>query len=201
MASRLACSPQNHTDELFKVLLSRRSRPCVVFLDVDLNVAFADPYALTLLRTRFGPCPQLSTLPSSVHDPIADLIRRWDDRGTLSDDVIGPIEGLALRVVPLSGPQGSFYAVFFQEDVHREDLRAAVAEFSFTPRELDVLDLILGGMNAAEIAEDLHIAEVTVFDHFKHISQKTNARNRADMLGKVFNWQAGLTGKGPSRGG
>ena len=82
--------------------------------------------------------------------------------------------------------------LLFEKEARREDLKEAVTRFSLTPREVEVLDLILDGMSAAEIAEDLHIAEVTVFDHFKHINNKTNARNRADMLAKIFNWQPAL---------
>ncbi|HTJ28661.1 MAG TPA: helix-turn-helix transcriptional regulator [Candidatus Limnocylindria bacterium] len=195
MASRLAAARQA-PDECFKALLSRRSRPYIVLLDADLNVAFADPYAFTLLEARFG-YRQTTELPPPLRDSIEALIRRRRDDGALPENVIGPIDGLVLRIVPLAGPLGSFYAIFVEKEARREDLTDAVTQFSLTPREVEVLELILGGMNAAEIAEALHIAEVTVFDHFKHISQKTDARNRADMLAKIFNWQADLTGKGP----
>jgi DNA-binding NarL/FixJ family response regulator len=114
----------------------------------------------------------------------------------LPDSVIGPIAGLVLRVVPLTGALGTFYGIFIEKEARREDLTDAVAQYSLSPREVEVLALILDGMNAAEIAEALHIAEVTVFDHFKHISQKTDARNRADMLAKIFNWQTELTNNG-----
>lgn len=200
MAMRFTHSPQNEADELFNMLLSRRSRPCVAFLDAELDVAFADTGALTLLRTHFGEHRWTSALPVLVRDAIADLVRRSDDADACTEEVIGPLEGLVLRVIPLAGPQESFYAVFFQKEAHREDLADAVMQYAFTARELEVLDLVLGGMNAAEIAAGLHIASVTVFDHFKHISQKTNARNRADMLAKIFNWQAGLAGNGSAAG-
>jgi DNA-binding CsgD family transcriptional regulator len=134
------------------------------------------------LETRF---PDLQT-------SLRELIRRWSESAPFSEELIGPVAGLILRVVPLSGPLGHFYAIFFEREARREDLSQAVARFSFTPREVEVLDRILNGMNAAEIAEDLCIAEVTVFDHFKHISHKTKARNRADMLAKIFNWQSDL---------
>lgn len=198
MAMRFACSPQHHTDELFDLLLRRRSRPCVALLDAGLDVAFADIGVWTLLRAHFG--AWTSTLPVAVRDAIAELIRRPDGDDARAEGVIGTLEGLVLRVVPLSGPQGNFYAVFFQKEARREDLTDAVTQYAFTSREVEVLELVLGGMNAAEIAAGLHIASVTVFDHFKHISQKTNARNRADMLAKIFNWQAGLTGSGSTAG-
>ena len=200
MASRVSRLQQT-PDECLKALLSRRSRPNVVFLDVDLNVVFADPNALTLLERHFGPSHDTSALPPPLHESVKDLIRRWHDDGVASEDVVGPIEGLVLRLVALSGPHGSLYAAFVEREARREDLTDAVTHFSLTPREVEVLGLILDGMNAAEIAQVLHIAEVTVFDHFKHISQKTSARNRADMLAKIFNWQTALTEKGSQRDG
>jgi DNA-binding CsgD family transcriptional regulator len=195
MASRLAAARQS-PDECFKALLNRRSRPCIFLLDVDLNIAFADPHASALIEATFG-YRQKGAFPPALRDSIEDVIRRRDDDGALPENVIGPIDGLVLRVVPLEGSLGSFYAIFAEKEARREDLTEAVNQFSLSPREIEVLELILDGRNAAEIAAALHIAEVTVFDHFKHISQKTDARNRGDMLAKIFNWQADLTGKGP----
>jgi DNA-binding CsgD family transcriptional regulator len=194
MHSRVAAARQT-PDECFKALLRRRSRPYVFFLDVNLNIAFADPHATTLLETRFG-YQQSGGLPTVLQNSIDDVVRQRNDDGALPDSVIGPIAGLVLRVVPLTGALGTFYGIFIEKEARREDLTDAVAQYSLSPREVEVLALILDGMNAAEIAEALHIAEVTVFDHFKHISQKTDARNRADMLAKIFNWQTELTNNG-----
>ncbi len=124
------------------------------------------------------------------------MIRSRARSDAASEQFFGPIAGRILRIVPLKGPQATrFYAAFLENEARREDLRDAVARFSFTPREVEVLNCILNGMSAAEIAEDLCIAQVTVFDHFKHISHKTKARNRADMLAKIFNWQPSIKSK------
>jgi DNA-binding CsgD family transcriptional regulator len=179
------------TDQFFNEVLKQRSRPYVVVLDDQLDLAFADPQALALLETHFQ-SDHASTLSTQVRDAVNELVQRWRQNESDSEVLAFSCNGVFFRVVPLMSPEGPFYAVFCEKEARREDLRQAVARFSFTPREVEVLDLILNGMNAAEIAETLHIAEVTVFDHFKHISHKTRARNRADMLAKVFNWQAVL---------
>ncbi len=187
----LAAQSAHQTDDLFKALLKRRSRPYVIVLDADLNVAFADSRALALLKTHFQAYdPRM--LPDALRDTVAEIIRRRGENAAAFEQPVGPVFGLVLRVIALSGEVGSFYAILFEKEARREDLKEAVTRFSLTPREVEVLDLILDGMSAAEIAEDLHIAEVTVFDHFKHINNKTNARNRADMLAKIFNWQPAL---------
>lgn len=173
---------QRQSDHVFKSLLEQRSRPYVLVFDADAGVAFAEPRALALLEARFP----------DFENSLGELIHRWNEKAPDSEQLIGPVAGLILRVVPLTGPLGNFHAIFFEREARREDLSQAVARFAFTPREVEVLDRILNGMNAAEIADDLCIAEVTVFDHFKHISHKTKARNRADMLAKIFNWQPDL---------
>ncbi len=182
------------TGELFNSLLKQRARPYVIVVDVHLEVALADPNALEFLRAQFQINDATSMLPAPLHEPVGHLIRQWSEKGAPLEQLVVAVGGLVLRVIPLPGPQENLYAVFIEKKVLREDLIDAVVRFSFTPREVEVLDLILGGMKAAEIAESLHIAEVTVFDHFTHISDKTQARNRADMLAKVFNWQKRQSG-------
>jgi len=180
-----------HTNEQFSLLLKRRSRPCVVIVDADLNVAFADSRAQAVLETHFQ-LRDLKTLPVVLKDAIAETIRRVPEGQVTSDHLVSFVAGFVLHVIALSGAHGLFYALLFEKDARREDLKEAVNRFLLTPREVEVLDLILEGLSAAEIAEGLNIKEVTVFDHFKHINDKTNARNRADMLAKIFNWQPAL---------
>lgn len=189
MSSLVAPSPDG-TDNLVDGVLKRRSRPCVLVVDGNLDVAFAEPRALALLQEQFPPHDASSVFPEALLQPLGDLIRRFEQQTTIDPkDAIRAVKGLVLRIVPLFGAQDRLYAVILEAQARREDLRDAVARFSLSPREIEVLEMILRGMTAAEIAATLHIAEVTVFDHFKHISMKTNARNRADMVGKIFNWQ------------
>lgn len=182
----MACSfaqIDNALDSVFKSLLKTRSRPYVVIFDANANMLFGEARALHM-RTRAE--------VRALEQEATELIRRKTDGEAITEEIVGPINGVILRVVPLNGAGGDLYAVFFEQEARREDLKQAVTRFSFTRREVEILDRILDGMNASEIADDLHIAEVTVFDHFKHISYKTKARNRADMLAKIFNWQPEL---------
>jgi len=182
---------RSHTDSLSKTVLQQRSRPYLLILDADFNIAFVDPEALAVLALHFRQFER-GTLPPALKTEITNVVEELSEDAGLSNRVIGPLAGLVLRVTRLEGSSSDFIAICFEEEARREDLRDVARRFSLTPREMEVLDLILGGMSAAEIAEGLNIAKVTVFDHFKHISDKTRARNRADMLAKVFNWQASL---------
>lgn len=51
-----------------------------------------------------------------------------------------------------------------------------------TPRELDVLKRISEGKNTQEIAEDLCLSPNTVDTHRRHLMEKLEARNVADLI-------------------
>jgi DNA-binding CsgD family transcriptional regulator len=59
-------------------------------------------------------------------------------------------------------------------------------ESSFiTRREMDVLNLLVKGFCAKEIASTLFISETTVITHKKHLKEKFNARNSAELISKA----------------
>jgi len=167
------------------VEFQRHSRPHIAIFNADLKIAFAD----ARVRDFLSPAPKGpgKTLLDLVQDELRSIIQR--DEKLESERLLGPVRGFVLRIVPLNGPLGSCYAICIEKEARREDMKEATARFSLSRRELEVLDRILQGMNATEIAQDLHIAETTVFDHFKRITQKTQARNRANMVARIFNWQ------------
>lgn len=57
-----------------------------------------------------------------------------------------------------------------------------VERFGLTPREADVLPLIIKGRTIARIQEELHISQGTVSTHTRHIYQKACVRNRQALL-------------------
>ena len=59
-----------------------------------------------------------------------------------------------------------------------------------TDRELEILNLVVRGMSAKEIAQVLSIAPKTVERHIDHVRMKTRTRNRIHMVAHAF--QQGL---------
>lgn len=55
-----------------------------------------------------------------------------------------------------------------------------------TPREVEVLGRIAGGLSNAEIAAALFVSEATVKTHINHIFAKTGMRDRAQLVGYAF---------------
>lgn len=60
------------------------------------------------------------------------------------------------------------------------------AAYGLTRRERDVAALLLQGLTTAEIAQRLWLSRHTVQDYVKAIYEKTDARDRADLVARVF---------------
>ncbi len=82
------------------------------------------------------------------------------------------------------------------------DPSAVIAEhFGLSPRECDVLPLLLEGRTIARIQEALFISQGTVSTHIRHIYQKTGAANRQDLIDMAQRVLAGECGDGGAAGG
>jgi len=55
-----------------------------------------------------------------------------------------------------------------------------------TPREVEVLELLIKGLCAKEIANKLFISETTVITHKKNLKEKFNARNTVELISKAY---------------
>lgn len=59
-------------------------------------------------------------------------------------------------------------------------------KFHLTPRERDIVNLVVRGKNSKEIAADMNISLNTERDHLKNIFRKMGVRNRSELIIKVF---------------
>lgn len=72
-------------------------------------------------------------------------------------------------------------AVSLEAGVRKEEHQPAL-----TKREMEVLDLLVKGMCAKEIADNLYISETTVITHKKNLKKKYNVRNTVELISKAF---------------
>jgi DNA-binding CsgD family transcriptional regulator len=143
-----------------------------------------------------------------------------DDRTKLRVDVDGVVESLIdecvregvrhsriafldpqrfVRVTRLDGPEGHLFAISVEFFRGGDSLSRATRKYQLTPREIDVLAMILEGASAAETAHALKIAETTVQGYYKRLLSKTKSRNRPAMVANVLDW--GGSGRRQSRSG
>jgi DNA-binding CsgD family transcriptional regulator len=89
----------------------------------------------------------------------------------------------------MSGPAGLFIGVRIDRFQAPNSLSEAAARFHITPRELQVLALMLDGRHLDEIGRLLSITSSTVQDHIKNMVTKTGSRNRSELIAHVLGWE------------
>ncbi|MFC4557615.1 LuxR C-terminal-related transcriptional regulator [Virgibacillus kekensis] len=72
------------------------------------------------------------------------------------------------------------------EEATDEFITFAIKELNISPREQEVLDLVIRGFNNREIGEKLFISSHTVKNHVTRIFQKLGVQDRAHAISKVY---------------
>ena len=140
---------------------------------------------LALVRWRAGECQQaLATL----RDELAPIVA-WNMPGLIL------LEGPALQPVLKAAAEAGIYPDFIERCLpaaHHNGTQALASpvdipgsQESLTPREVDILRLIVDGASNRNIADTLYITENTVKSHVTRILGKLNARSRTEATARV----------------
>jgi DNA-binding CsgD family transcriptional regulator len=158
-------------------------------LDGDLKIVLARSSeeqrrtALTGMRTQIA-----ERLPRVLEESVRELTAAWSTESVKSSGLARPVPFLVVRTQPLFGPAGLFTGVRIDRFQPSNSLTGAAAQFHISPREVQVLALLLDGYHLDQIAQQLHITSSTVQDHIKSMLDKTRSHNRSELLARVLGW-------------
>jgi DNA-binding CsgD family transcriptional regulator len=160
-------------------------------LNADLQIVLAwsakdqRRVALTGLDTRIA-----EHLPRLIEETVRQLTVAWSNKGDNQPGVAYPVPFLVVRTLPMSGPAGLFIGVRIERFDMPNSLTGAASAFHISPREVQVLALLLDGNRLDDIAKHLQITSSTVQDHIRSMIEKTASRNRSELIARVLGWES-----------
>jgi len=86
-----------------------------------------------------------------------------------------------LKGAPLQGSDGGMIAVTIRAATREEVLNLMCRAYALTPREREIMELVLAGASTRSIAEGLCISVNTLQDHLKAIFDKVGVRTRREL--------------------
>jgi DNA-binding CsgD family transcriptional regulator len=133
--------------------------------------------------------PMQNRLPLILQEAVRQLTAAWtSEPSSQQTGFARPVPFLVVRTRPMSGAAGLFIGVTIERSKQGRSLAGAAARFSISPREVQVLALLLDGLHLHEIAERLHITSSTVQDHIRRLLEKTDTHNRSEMTARILGW-------------
>ena len=165
-------------------LVAARERPDVVLMDCRLP-DMSGPAAAALIRTAV---PAAVFVFHSAYDSEPILLDAIDSgavaylaRSATADDIVEAIRRAALGEILI--PVGCFaQAVARQREGLSDRRRHQELRLLFTPRELEVLNLLAAGLATIAIAERLDIAAHTVEWHVRHVIEKLQVHSKLQAV-------------------
>lgn len=117
-----------------------------------------------------------------------DALRHEDRRVRHASVALGDGNTWEVEIVSLAGPgsQGHVLVLMSEARVPEADeIRERLERHRISHREAEVLALVLRGLKACEVAEELGISEYTVKDHLKHAYAKLGISSRTQLVSRL----------------
>ena len=177
------CQKYYHScKQLLKDLETESSPPSVVLMDIKMP-AMNGLDAIVPLKT-LSPGTSIIMLTSYDLDENIRLAMKRGASGYLlksssPEEIVRAIESAVEGGMPLDASIAKKMMASYVGWDQPEN------SYNLSPREKEVVKLVLEGLNNAEVAERLYISRYTVQTHMKNIFQKLDIHNRQKLLAKL----------------
>lgn len=85
----------------------------------------------------------------------------------------------------LQGEAGGRVAITIRAATADEVLEILCRAYELTPRESELVRLVVGGLRTQQLADRLFITPYTVKDHLKAVFEKVAVRSRGELVGRM----------------
>jgi DNA-binding NarL/FixJ family response regulator len=92
----------------------------------------------------------------------------------------------AIREIKTGAPMSAAIARRVLNFVRESDNTYRLKEFKLTPREVEILQLLVDGLSFKKIADRLFISSFTVHSHIKRIYEKLHVHSKAEAVAKAL---------------
>jgi DNA-binding CsgD family transcriptional regulator len=160
-------------------------------LDTDLEIIMAPTandkrWPATSGLERLMP----QRLPVILEETVRQLTCGWSMELQNEPCVAHLSPFLVVHAQPMSGPTGLLIGVRIERALPANSLTTPATRFHISPREVQVLALLLDGDHLDQVATHLNITSSTVQDHIKSMLDKTGSRNRSELIARVLGWES-----------
>jgi DNA-binding CsgD family transcriptional regulator len=126
-------------------------------------------------------------LPQVLESLVPELRARLRGRTDTSAAALLTVD-MCVRARNMDGPAGRRLLLMLERVQRRDAVAQNLERFSLSPRESDVVMLVLYGHSNRRIANQLFLTEYTIEDHLKRIFSKLGVRSRTALAAKILGW-------------
>ena len=159
--------------------------PAVVILDPDLALRSQTDSAAATLLTLLPPGEEMAPIPAAAYNVGAALIAQ--EQGAAVGEPWGRVHLGGSRWVTVKASRlGDDIAVSIEPSTPAERTDLLGRACALSPREQEVLALVVRGLDSRTIAEQLVVAVTTAEDHVKALLAKTGCRTRQVLTARAL---------------
>jgi DNA-binding CsgD family transcriptional regulator len=169
-----------------------RQMPAAIVIDGENRLVLANDRARKLLREVAGAelIEDSGELPPVLKALVPELRSRVRERLDTSTVALLTIDN-CVRACLMEGASGRHLLLVFERVERKDAVQHNLERYALSPRECEVVMLVLYGYSNRRIADQLFLTEYTVEDHFKRVFAKLGVRSRTALAAKILGWHAG----------